>query len=68
MRLRNDPTSALGIREAARLGFNIMLHGINKPEPNPHTKRADRTVRAITRKLEMYRSPEALAFALAHKR
>ncbi len=56
MRLRNDPTSALGIREAARLGFNIIKHGVNKPEPNPHTKRADREVRAITRKLAMYRS------------
>ena len=56
MRLRNDPTSPLGIREAARLGFNIIKHGVNKPEPNPHTKRADREVRAITRKLAMYRS------------
>jgi hypothetical protein len=67
MRLKNDPNSALGIREAARLGYNI-CQGINKANANPHTKRADREVRAITRKLEMYRSPEALAFALAHKR
>ncbi len=56
MRLRNDPTSALGIREAARLGFNIIKHGINKPDPNPHTKRKDREVRAIERSLRMYRS------------
>lgn len=55
MRLRNDANTPLGIREAARMGFNIMLHGINKPEPNPHTKRADREVRAIKRRLELYR-------------
>lgn len=56
MRLRNDPTSPAGIREAARLGFNIIKHGVNKPDPNPHTKRMDRTVRNICRNLRKYRS------------
>jgi hypothetical protein len=55
MRLKNDPNSALGIREAARLGYNI-CQGINKANANPHTARADREVRRITRKLAMYRS------------
>ena len=55
MRLYNDPNSAAGIREAARKGFNI-LQGLNKANANPHTKRADPEVRAIKRRLEMYRS------------
>ena len=55
MRLRNDANSPAGIREAARLGYNIVM-GINKPIDNPHTKRADREVRAIKRRLEQYRS------------
>lgn len=54
MRLYNDPNSPEGIREAARKGFNI-LQGMNKANKNPHTARKDRTVRAIARKLEMYR-------------
>lgn len=60
MRLNNDPNSAKGIREAARLGYNI-CQGINKANANPHTARADREVRRITRMLEMYRSEEAVA-------
>lgn len=54
MRLKNDPNSPAGIREAARLGYNICM-GINKANANPHTKRADREVRRITRLLKMYR-------------
>jgi len=55
MRLLNDPNSPEGVREAARKGFNI-VQGINKANANPHTKRADREVRAIARNLELYRS------------
>lgn len=54
MRLNNDPNSPAGIREAARLGYNIVM-GRDKAAPNPHTKRADREVRAIVRRLSQYR-------------
>ena len=56
LRLKNDATTPAGIREAARLGFNIIKHGINKPDPNPHTARKDRKVRAIERALRRHRS------------
>lgn len=55
MRLKNDPNSPEGIREAARLGYNIVM-GMNKANANPHTARKDRKVRAIERNLRRYRS------------
>lgn len=55
MRLKNSPTSPEGIREAARLGYNI-LQGIDKANPNPHTARPNREVLRIARRLNKYRS------------
>lgn len=47
-RLKNDPTSKAGIREAARKGYNI-VEGIKKAVRNPHTARADRLARNYAR-------------------